>query len=193
MVVTNVCVQTMNADTSSHHLSPNQHNVSFQSPTHPQAAHNGHGPSQPAYSSFTHQMPGYSGPVQTQDAEPAAIRSSFTLGVGLCPSTGRLTLMTHVDFCCWLLLSNLAVELLLHVCHGLLLSCTTSCATKIWIATCSICATSCGKRWALSRRLLFVYLSLCTETDMLRVFSRCSVHPRVQMLRLRLLAFSYIH
>ena len=176
MVVTNVCVQTMNADTSSQHLSQNQHNVSFQSPTHPQPAHNGHGPSQPAYSSFTHQMPGYSGPVQTQEerglndaAEPAVIRSSFTLGVGLCPSTGRLTLMTHVDFCCGLLLRNLAVELLLHVCHGLLLSCTTSCATQIWIATCS---NLCNKlRETLSTDWsVVVYFSLCNEAVIFCVF-----------------------
>ena len=56
--------------------------------------------------------------------------------------------MTHVDFCCGVLLRNFAAVLLLrtfvaqlcwgtllHVCHGLLLSCATSFATQI--ATCS--------------------------------------------------------
>jgi len=74
--------------------------------------------------------------------------------------SGFITLMTHVDFCCRLLLCNIAARLLLHVFHGLLLCCITSCATQIWIAT---CATICGKHWELIGHLLFVYFSLCNE------------------------------
>jgi len=47
------------------------------------------------------------------------------------PLKWSVTLMTHVDFCCALLLRNLAAGLLLHVCHGLVLSCATSCSTQI--------------------------------------------------------------
>jgi len=43
-----------------------------------------------------------------------------------------------------LLMHNLAAGLLLHVCHVLLLSWWTSCATQIWIATCS---NLCNKLW----------------------------------------------
>ena len=74
--------------------------------------------------------------------------------------------MIHVDFCCGLLLRNLAAGLLLYVCHGLLLSC----ATQIWIATYSICATSCRKCRMLIGQLLFVYFSVCNEDVVCSVF-----------------------
>ena len=93
--------------------------------------------------------------------------------------------MTHVDFCCGLLLRNFAAGLLLHVSHGLLLSC----ATKIWIATCSNLCNKLRKTlsadWPVVVCLLFALTGLWCGL----YFSRCSIHRQVQLLRLRLIAF----
>ena len=95
--------------------------------------------------------------------------------------------MTHLHTCCGLLLRNLAAGVLLHVCHGLLLSCATSCAAQIWIATCSnLMCNKLRKRWTLIGQLLFVFFRFVTRLSYVPCFSRCSIHQRVQTLRSRL-------
>jgi len=86
----------------SHHLNQNQHNVSFQSHAQPQPVYNDLIKPQQGYDSFGHQGPGYSDPVKTSQlaqerglnidaAEPAAIRSSFAVGVSICLHTRHLS------------------------------------------------------------------------------------------------------
>jgi len=90
---------TANAVTSGHYLNQNQNerHVSFQSHTQLQPAYSDHIQPESGYSSFGNQVPGYGGPVQTHQqhglnsdsAEPVAIRSSFAVGVSTCLYFGK--------------------------------------------------------------------------------------------------------
>jgi len=78
--------------TSSQHL--NQHSTSSQSHNHLQPAYNGLNQQQTGYSGFGHHVPAHADPDRTHQlvqehglndgVEPAAIRSSFAIGVGIC-------------------------------------------------------------------------------------------------------------
>ena len=61
-----------------------------------------------------------------------------------------------------LLLRTFVAQLLLHVCHGQWLSCATSCATHIWIETCSKLCNKLRKTLSADWSMV-IYFSLCNE------------------------------
>ena len=91
------------------------------------------------------------------------------MGIGSLEQEFIALFMTHLDFCCGLLLRNLAAGLLLHVCRGQLLSCATSCATQIWIETCSKLRNKLRKTLS-SDWSMIIYFSLCNVAVICSVF-----------------------